>query len=106
MGFLTKIFGANAAIQQLPSGSVTVDGNGDVITSTVSSEFPKALLREIARDVLELFRDARANQMPLAELSLQFASLRISARELRGGAVIFLFPQTALSAATSKGINS
>lgn len=104
MGFLTKIFGANAAIQQLPSGSVTVDSNGEVITSTVSSEFPKALLREIARDVLELFREARINQMPLAELTLQFASLRISARELRGGAVIFLFPQTALSAA-SKGTN-
>ena len=104
MGFLKKLFGANAAIQLLPSGSVTVNSDGKVITSTVSSEFPKALLREIARDVLELFRDARVNQMPLAELSLQFASLRISARELRGGAVIFLFPQTALSA-TSTGKN-
>jgi hypothetical protein len=35
--------------------------------------------------------------MPLAEVSLHFGSLRITARELRGGAIIFLFPQTALS---------
>jgi len=35
--------------------------------------------------------------MPLAEVSINFVSLRITARELRGGAVIFLFPQTALS---------
>ena len=46
--------------------------------------------------MLELFREARAAQMPLAEVSLHFGSLRITARELRGGAIIFLFPQTAL----------
>jgi len=34
--------------------------------------------------------------MPLAEVSLHFGSLRITARELRGGAIIFLLPQTAL----------
>ena len=48
--------------------------------------------------MLELFREARAGQMPLAEVSLHFGSLRITARELRGGAIIFLFPQTAMSA--------
>jgi hypothetical protein len=37
--------------------------------------------------------------MPLAEISLHFGSLRITARELRGGAIIFLFPQIALSPA-------
>jgi hypothetical protein len=36
-------------------------------------------------------------QMPLAEISIHFASLNITARELRGGAVIFLLPQTAFS---------
>jgi hypothetical protein len=35
--------------------------------------------------------------MPLAEVSIHFASLNITARELRGGAVIFLLPQTAFS---------
>ena len=96
MGFLKKIFGARAAVQQLPTGTITVDRQGHIVTSTVSSAFPKDLLQGIGRDVLELFREARTAEMPLAEVSLHFGSLRITARELRGGAIIFLFPQTAL----------
>ena len=99
MGFLKKMFGDRAAVQQLPAGTITVDRQGRVVTSTVSSAFPKNLLHGIGRDVLELFREARAAQMPLAEVSLHFGSLRITARELRGGAIIFLFPQAAQSAA-------
>lgn len=97
MGFLKKMFGGQAAVQQLPAGTITVDRQGRIIASTVSSAYPKNLLQGIARDVLELFREARAAQMPLAEVSLHFGSLRITARELRGGAIIFLFPLTALS---------
>ncbi|HSY18550.1 MAG TPA: hypothetical protein VK815_09465 [Candidatus Acidoferrales bacterium] len=96
MGFLKKLFGGLAAVQQLPSGTITVDRDGSIIASTVSSTYPKALLHTIARDVLELLREARLAQMPLAEVSLHFGSLRITARELRGGAIIFLLPQTAL----------
>ena len=61
-----------------------------MVTSTVSSGYPQELLHDIGRDVLPLFREARAAQMPLAEFSIHFASLRITARELRGGAIIFL----------------
>jgi hypothetical protein len=96
MGFLKKLFGGRAAVQQLPTGTITVDRRGRIVTSTVSSAFPKNLLHGIGRDVLELFREARVAQTPLAEVSLHFGSLRITARELRGGAIIFLFPQTAL----------
>lgn len=105
MGILEKIFQlfrSRAAIQQLPVGSLTVDRDGQVVTSTVSSAYPENLLREIGRAVLVLFREARAAQMPLAEVSIYFASLRVTARELRGGAVIFLFPQTALSPAPTR----
>ena len=98
MGFLKKLFGGKADIQQLPAGTVTVDRHGNVVTSTVSSTYSKTLLRQIGGDVLELFREARHAQMPLAEVSLHFGSLRITARELRGGAIIFLFPQTAMLA--------
>ena len=99
MGFLKKLFRfrSRAAVQQLPSGSIAVDGDGNVVTSTVSSAYSKDLLRAIGRDVLALFHEAREAQMPLAEVNINFVSLRITARELRGGAVIFLFPQTALS---------
>jgi hypothetical protein len=96
MGFLKFFFRRAATVQELPSGSLTVDRNGNTITSTISSAYPSSLLKEIARDVLKLFQEARDAQMPLAEISLHFASLRVTARELRGGAIIFLFPQTAM----------
>lgn len=98
MGFLKKLlqgFRSRAGVQQLPAGSMTVDRDGLVVITTVSSAYPKALLNEIGGGVLALFREARAAQMPLAEVSLHFGSLRITGRELRGGAVIFLIPQTA-----------
>jgi hypothetical protein len=75
---------------------MTVTREGKVITTTISSAYPRALLREIAGEVVTLFREAREAQIPLSELSLHYASLRITARELRGGAIIFFFPQTAM----------
>ena len=101
MGFLKRFFRSRAAVQQLPAGSVAVDRNGRVVTYTVSSAYPKELLRDIGQEVLSLFREARAAQMPLAEVSIHFASLHITARELRGGAIIFLFPQAAFSTITT-----
>jgi len=99
MGFLKRLFRfrSRPVVQQLPTGSIAVDRDGNVVTSTVSSIYSQALLREIGKGVLTLFREAREAQMPLAEVTIHFVSLRITARELRGGAVIFLFPQTALS---------
>jgi hypothetical protein len=97
MGFIRNIFGSRAAITQLPSGSITINRAGEIVTSTVSSAYPVETLQSVGREVLALFKEARTSQMPLAEISLHFASLRITARELRGGAIIFLFPQTALS---------
>ncbi len=97
MGFLKNIFSSSAGITQLPSGSLTVNRAGTIVSSTISSAYPDKLLQAISKDVLALLREARAAQMPLAEVSIHYASLRITARELRGGAIIFLFPQTALS---------
>jgi hypothetical protein len=94
--YFNSLFTGSATVQQLPTGSITVDRHGAIVSSTVSSAFPQKSLEEIGHDVLEIFREARSAQMPLAEVSLYFGSLRITARELRGGAIIFLFPQTAL----------
>ncbi|HVU09614.1 MAG TPA: hypothetical protein VHG89_13865 [Verrucomicrobiae bacterium] len=94
MGFLKKLFGARASIQQLPAGSMTLDRDGRILTSTVASTYPTSLLQAIGRDVLQLFQEARTTQMPFVELDIHFASLRITARELRGGVIVFLFPQT------------
>src|SRR5208282_2136654 len=69
MGFLKRFFKGHATIQQLPAGSLTVNRDGKVVTSTIVSGYPQGLLRDIVRDVLLLFRQAREAQMPLAEFS-------------------------------------
>jgi hypothetical protein len=94
MGFLKLFSRSSAAVQKLPSGSFTVDRDGNIVASTVSSSYPADLLREISREVLTLFRDARAAQVPMTEFNIHFASLQVTARELRGGAIVFLSPKT------------
>jgi hypothetical protein len=100
MGYLKKIarlFRSRPAIRQLPAGSLTVNRDGQIITSTVSSAYPKELLGEIGGGILALFREARAAELPLGEVSIHFGSMHVTARELRGGTIIFLQPQSALS---------
>jgi hypothetical protein len=105
MGLL-KFFSRNGAtLQHLPAGSVTVDRNGKLVTATVASTYPAALLREITAEVMRLFREARAAQLSVSEFNLQFASLQITARELRGGAIIFLSPKTSPTTASAKTIS-
>ncbi len=94
---IKRAFRGRANVQQLPTGSITVNRDGVIVTSTVPSAYSKSLLGEIGREILVLFREARTSQLPLAEISLHFGSLLITARELRGGAVIFLLPQSSLA---------
>jgi hypothetical protein len=97
MGLLTLFSKSNAVVRRLPSGSVTADRQGNILAMTVSSSYPTDLLSEIVREVLALFHEAKVAQMPVTELTLHFASLQITARELRGGAILFLSPKTASS---------
>ena len=84
---------AGAEVQRLPIGSLTVDRSGNLVTTTVSSAYPPELLHQIADEVLRMFREARAAQLPFTELNIHFASLLITAREMRGGAIVFLSPK-------------
>jgi len=95
MGLLNLFSKSRPTVNRLPSGSITVDRHGDVVTSTVSSSYPAVLVQSITREVLAVFREAREKQLPMAELNLHFASLEITAREMRGGAIIFLSPKNA-----------
>jgi hypothetical protein len=97
MGFLKLFSRSGAAVQKLPSGSFTVDRDGNIVTTTVPSSYPRELLEETARDVLKLFRDSRAAQVSVNEVTLHFASFQITARELRGGASVFLSSKTTSS---------
>jgi hypothetical protein len=103
MGILNWFAKSGPAVEKLSAGSFTVDRHGNVMTTTVGSEYPQWLLDDTAREVLSLFRGARAAQMPLTGLDLNFAGLHIAAREMQGGAIIFLSPQNADAASSPSG---
>jgi hypothetical protein len=92
MGLLSLFSKSRPALRRLPSGTMTVDRAGKIVTSTVASSYPEELLHEIANEVLGLFREARAAHLPIGEFKIHFASLHVTAREARGGALIFLSP--------------
>jgi hypothetical protein len=83
---------AKPTLVRLPSGSFTVDRTGRVLVSTLPSSFPAEHMNDIATQVLAAFREAQAAQLALHELVIHFPSLKVIARELRGGALIFLVP--------------
>ena len=92
MGFLSRFTKPAPTLLRLPSGSFTVDREGSVLVGTLPSSFPSALVSDIARQVLAVFHDGVAAQLPLSEIIINYSSLKITARELRGGAIIFLSP--------------
>ncbi len=102
MGFLNLFTKSSPDLQVLPSGSLTVDRDARILASTVPSAVSDDLLHEIGAGVLQLFKKAREAQVPLSELTLQFASLQITARELRGGAMIFLTPKHSFNVSPPK----
>ena len=95
MGFLSGLFKSRpTGLVHLPAGSFTLDREGRVMTSTLPQSFPGEHLKEIGDQVLASFRSAKKAQMPLSELTIQYSALKLMARELRGGAIIFLMPQS------------
>ena len=81
------------ALVHLPSGSFTLDRECRIMTSTLPQSFPQHFALEIGKQVLACFRGAERAHIPLSEVVLQFSALKILARELRGGAIVFLMPQ-------------
>ena len=80
-------------LPRLPTGAFTVDALGQVVSSTVPQAVPAALVREIGQSVVAVFQGARAAHLSLSEMVAQYASFKITAREMRGGAIIFLTPK-------------
>ena len=97
MGFLSLFSKPAPTLLRLPSGSFTVDRDGRVLTGTLPSSFPAKLVRRIADHVRSGFNEAAEAGLPLAELIINYPSFRISARELRGGAIIYLSPKNPVS---------
>jgi hypothetical protein len=99
MGFLSRFTKTTPTLLRLPAGSFTVNREGVVLVDTLPSSFPAALVTDIARQVLAVFHAGAAAQLPLSEISISYPSLKIIARELRGGAIVFLSPQAPYSPA-------
>ncbi len=94
MGFL-NLFSRTPTLNlvRLPNGSFTVDPNGHVLSSTLPQNFPQQWAEQIGSHVVNTFRAAQALQLPLRELIADFSAVKLTARALRGGAIIFLAPQ-------------
>jgi hypothetical protein len=93
MGFLSFKPDTSMPLRKLPSGSFTVDRTGNIVSSTIPTSFPPAQISRIARMVLNTFERGHEAGYPFAELIIQFAAIKLNARELRGGAIVFLSPQ-------------
>ena len=77
----------------LPSGSYTVDREGKVVSRTISSAVSAQGLELFAAQVLQTFREARQADLNISEFCINTGVLNIKAKELRGGAIIFLSPR-------------
>jgi hypothetical protein len=94
MGFLSLFSKTAPTLRRLPSGSFTMDRDGRVLISTLPSSFPADWIQDLGQAVLQAFREGHDAQLPLEQLIIRYGSLKISAREMRGGAIVFLAPQT------------
>jgi len=90
MGLLSLFSKPAKPLLQLHSGSFSLDRSGNVLAATLPSSFPQELVEQIGQCVVDTFREAQTIQLPLAELVIHYPGLRITAREMRGGAMIFL----------------
>ncbi len=81
-----------ANVGKLPAGSFTIDRTGRIVASTLPRSFDEKLTQEIGSIVLEMFLKAQTVNLPLREVFIHYAGLKITARELRGGAMIFMAP--------------
>ena len=94
MGILNFFTKPASALMPLPRGSFTVDREGRLLASTLPQAFPTELAEDIATEVLGAFKTAQTARIVLHEVIIRYANLKLTARELRGGAIIFLVPQT------------
>lgn len=92
LGFFSKQPAADPNVGKLPSGSFTIDRSGRVVASTLPRWFDEKLTQEMGKIILTMFQKAQSVNLPQREFSIQYAGLKITARELRGGAMIFLAP--------------
>ena len=101
MGFLRRSEQAARVPLHIPTGCFTLDAEGSVVASTLPTDFPGKVLVAIGEAVLKTLRGAELAGLGLSELSVHYGSLRISARDLHGGTIVFLNPLHLTTASNS-----
>jgi hypothetical protein len=100
MGLLTLFRrGGKGDLKRLPTGSFTIDSRGRIVSSTLPHSLSAGHVREIGQHILAIFQGSRNAQLPLYELVVNYGVFKITAREMRGGAIVFLAPVAATTAA-------
>ena len=99
MGFVTQFFikPVKQELKQPPAGSFAVTREGLIGTSTLPNSFPIESVKLIADAVLAAFHGAKKAHVHLAELSIEYQLLRFVAHEHRGGAMVFVVPNSKIS---------
>ena len=94
---LLKLFSkstpAPATIGHLPSGAFIINRAGNIFASTVPSSLPREIQEQVGKTALQSFATCRKTNLNLSELVVCYSGFKIVARELRGGALIFLQPE-------------
>jgi hypothetical protein len=78
---------------RFPRGSYTISSAGSIVVSTLPGTFPRDRMVTIGRAVLSALSSARELGTPFTELAADYAGVEIRARDLSGGAIIFITPQ-------------
>jgi hypothetical protein len=94
MGFLTKFSKSTSEPPRLPNGAFTVDAQGRIVSSTIPRWVPEKQVQAIGQHILAVFNGARNAQLQFSEVVVQYGAFKITAREMRGGAMIFLVPKS------------
>jgi hypothetical protein len=92
MGFLNLFQKRAATPLRIPKGCISLDSKGQPLSGTIPSDFPKEVVSKVGAAVLGTFREAMEARIPLQEITIHYRSLRITAKSMRGGAMIFLVP--------------
>lgn len=86
--------GESENLSRLPSGTFTLDPQGNIISSTLPQSVPRERIMEIGRCVSQAFQNARKARIPMQEIHIHYSTLKVTAKEMKGSAVVFIMPQT------------
>src|ERR1043166_9035784 len=92
MSFYTQFFirPYKHPLLQQPAGSFLMDENGGIQSSSLPMSVPQERLRAIADKVFEAFAAARRRQIVFTELCVDYAALRLRAKQGPRGTMVYV----------------